>query len=190
MDDILEMGASWARHGVDLIQLRGKQMGAGSMLELVGRLHPPLEEQGVPLLVNDRVDVALLSGADGVHLGQEDMPAKLARGLLGADRLIGWSTHDPKELADVPPEADYLGFGAIYPTRTRQNSRIRGPEALTETQAATTLPIFAIGGIDAENLVSLGAYSIAGVAVASALLRGSSTREAVAHLRQALEHWS
>ncbi len=188
--DLVPVGKAWAEAGVDLLQLRAKDWGAGPLLEAAEALLPELRAAGVPLILNDRVDVALICGADGVHLGQTDMPAAEARALLGPDRLLGWSTHDATELGAIPPEADYLGFGAIYATQTRQNSRIRGPEALTEAQVATTLPVFAIGGIDAENLVPLGVYGIAGVAVASALLQGVSPRETVTRLRSALQQWS
>jgi thiamine-phosphate pyrophosphorylase len=185
---MLPTALAWASHGVDLIQLRAKDWGAGRMLALTQALLPALREQGIPLIINDRLDLALVSGADGVHLGQEDLPAAEARALLGPDRLLGWSTHDAVEVAEAPPEADYLGFGAIYPTLTRKDSRVGGPEALTGITEATTLPIFAIGGIDAENLLPLGVYRIAGVAVASAL-RGSPS-EAALRFRRALAHWS
>lgn len=188
-DRLLDTGARWARCGVDLIQLRAKDRGAGEILEFAEALRREISGTGVPLILDDRVDLVLLSDADGVHLGQSDLPAPEARALLGPDRLIGWSTHDPLELAAIPPEADYIGFGAIYPTKTRENSRIRGPEALTEAKAATTLPIFAIGGIDAENLVPLGAYGIAGVAVASALSLVSDVEASVSEFRRALDRW-
>jgi thiamine-phosphate diphosphorylase len=184
---LVESGAALLEAGVDLLQLRGKELSARELLEASRQLLPRCREAQVPFLVNDRLDVALAAGADGVHLGQADLPFAAARELMGSELILGGSTHDLAEIREAEAVADYLGFGALFPTNTRPDSRIRGPQALTEAVAATTLPMFAIGGIEVENLGQLKGCGMAGIAVASALLRGSSRREAVERLRRALQ---
>ena len=182
-------GLELAAAGVDLIQLRGKGLESSVMLSIAQGLLPTLRDRRIPLVVNDRVDVALAAGADGVHLGQDDLPADEARRLLGPDKLLGWSTHSHAEVCATPAAADYLGFGAMFATSTRRGSWIAGPRALPEALAATTLPTFAIGGIDAENAMELGTYGLAGIAVAAALVQGHSREDDVRALRRALDRW-
>jgi len=189
-EELVTTGERLLEAGVDLLQLRAKEVPGGRFLDWARRLLPRCREAGVPLILNDAVDVALASGADGVHLGQHDLPIRAARSLLGPGVLVGWSTHDPSEVAATPDGVDYLGIGSIHPTATRARSRVIGGEALTEAREATTLPIFAIGGITAENLPALGRYGFRGVAVASALLTAPSVDSAVRRLREALGHWA
>ncbi len=185
--DLVATGAELLEAGVELLQLRAKTLPAGEFLKAARQLVPYCRDHGVPFIVNDRLDVALAAGADGVHLGTSDLPYAAARELLGAELLLGCSTHDLDEIRQAEGVADYLGFGAMFATNTRPDSRIRGPQALTEAVAATTLPIFAIGGIEATNLGQLRGCEMAGVAVASALLEGPSRRDAVGRLREVLQ---
>jgi thiamine-phosphate diphosphorylase len=178
-----------AAAGVDAVQLRAKDASAGRLLRAVEGLLPVLHARGLPLIVNDRADVALVAGADGVHVGQDDLPPQAARALLGPDALVGFSTHSEAEVRAVPAGVDYLGFGAMFSTRTRENSRIAGVEALTRAVAATTLPTLAIGGLRPDNVHELQGARAAGIAVASALSPIDHHREAVAAFRAALAGW-
>jgi len=186
-EGLVPTGIELLEAGIDLLQLRAKGLPAGEFLKAARQLVPLCQQHGVPFIVNDRLDIALVAGADGVHLGSSDLPYPAARELLGDDLLLGCSTHDLHEIRQAEGVADYLGFGAMFRTKTRSDSRIRGRQALTEAVAATTLPIFAIGGIDAAKLGQLRGCEIAGVAVASALLQGPSRRAAVGRLREALQ---
>jgi thiamine-phosphate pyrophosphorylase len=178
-----------AREGVDLVQLRAKGWEAGALLACAQELLARLRPLGVPLLINDRADVALAGGADGVHLGQDDLPVRYARQLLGPDALIGWSTHALEEIRRAPREADYLAFGSVFATTTRADSVVVGPAALTAAVAASTLPLLAIGGIRPENVDRLAGLGLAGIAVASGLTRGDSAPGAVPAFRAALARW-
>ena len=128
---------------------------------------------GVPLLINDRIDVALACDADGVHVGQSDMPARLARTLLGPEKIIGVSCKTPEQAHQAWIDgADYIGWGGVYPTNTKANNRTIGLEGLKEICLASTLPVVAIGGIglsNAREVMKLGAPNLNGVAVVSAL---------------------
>ena len=188
-EQVVDRAMTLVESGVDLLQLRAKEIGAGVFAEWARTILGSCRQRGIPLIINDRVDVALSVEADGVHLGADDLPVSAARSLLGPDVLVGWTAHDQKEVVGALSGADYLGFGAVFPTQTRENSRIVGPEALTGARRATTLPIFAIGGIDAENLGRLGTYGIAGVAVASGLFRGRSSANTVLDLKKTLSRW-
>ena len=188
-EEIVAVSERLVEAGVDLVQLRAKKVGSGTMLQWVRAMLPVCRAREVPLIVNDRVDVALVAGADGVHLGEDDLPPSAARRLLGPDVLVGWSTHGLRQVREAPSEADYLGLGAIHPTRTRRHSRVIGGEALTRAREATRLPIFAIGGLNAGNIAELGGLGLNGVAVASALLGGPSVESAVRDLRAALARW-
>lgn len=161
--------------GVRLVQLREKALGGRDLLELARRLRAVTSGFGARLLINDRMDVALLSGADGVHLGQSSVSASDARSILGPDRLIGVSTHSLKEaLVAEEDGADFVTFGPVYPTpsKARWGPPV-GLEALKEVASSVKLPVYAIGGVKKDNLrdtLSSGAF---GVAVISAVLFGA-----------------
>lgn len=178
-----------ARAGVDLVQLRAKGWEGGALLAAAEAMLERLRPLGVPLLVNDRVDVALAARADGVHLGQSDLPVAAARSLLGSDVLIGWSTHDLDEIRSAPAQADYLAFGSIFATQTRAGSRVVGPAALTAARAASTLPLLAIGGIRPQNVHHLGGLGLTGVAVASGLAGAADLPDVVRAFRDAMARW-
>ena len=138
--------------GVRAIQIREKEGTARRALEIALALRGVTRERRALLLVNDRLDLALAAGADGVHLGQEDLPVATARAVLGPDALIGLSITDPEQL-DGPDvrDADYLGVGAVFPTGSKPDARYTGLELVAAARAAVDLPIVAIGGITVEN---------------------------------------
>lgn len=128
---------------------------------------------GVPLLINDRIDVALACDADGVHVGQSDMPACVARTLLGPDKIIGVSCKTPEQAHQAWIDgADYIGCGGVYPTNTKENNLTVGLDGLKTVCVASKLPVVAIGGIGASNassVMEIGVPNLKGVAVVSAL---------------------
>ena len=167
--------------GVRIVQVREKEGTARRALEIAMALRGVTRERRALLLVNDRLDLALAAEADGVHLGQDDLPVATARGLLGPDALIGLSITDPEQL-DAPDvrEADYLGVGAVFPTGSKSDARYTGLELLAAARAAVDLPIVAIGGITVENAaaaVRAGADVLAVIsAIAAAPDPGSAAR--------------
>lgn len=138
--------------GVRAIQIREKEGTARRALEIALALRGVTRERQALLLVNDRLDLVLAAGADGVHLGQEDLPVATGRAVLGPDALIGLSITDPEQL-DGPDvrDADYLGVGAVFPTGSKPDARYTGLELVAAARAAVDLPIVAIGGITVEN---------------------------------------
>lgn len=136
------------------------------------------KEAHVQFIVNDRCDLALALEADGVHLGQDDLPLDLARSLMGSEAIIGISTHGPQQVDEATRGgADYLGFGPIFPTTTKiDHEPLVGIDGLKQARARTNLPIFAIGGITMDAIPSLVAAGADGVAVASGILNAKDVK--------------
>ena len=157
--------------GVRLIQLREKEMPMPDFLRLAELLRARTAQAGALLIINDRVDVALAVGADGVHLGQEDLPITVARSLLPAGSVIGVSTHSLAEAREAERAgADYLGFGCMYSSPTKKDvTAPQGLERLREVTAAVGIPVVAIGGIGRDRLGEVKAGGAAAAAVISAL---------------------
>lgn len=138
---------------------------------------------GSVLIINDHADIARAVDADGVHLGQDDLPVGLARMLLGPDRLIGLSTHTIEQARSAQAAgADYVGFGPLFPTRTKDAGPDKGIESLRAVTASVSLPVIAIGGITAANAAQAIEAGAAGVAVISAILGAADLRQAVREL--------
>lgn len=176
--------------GVRMVQLRAKALGAGAFLASAKVLAPIAAAHGVDLIINDRPDVAALSEARGVHLGQEDLPPAVARRLLPPPALIGVSTHDLRQVEQAKAEgvADYLGFGPVFPTRSKERpDPVVGLALLAEAvRLAAPLPVVAIGGIDERNLREIRATGASGAAVISAFLNAPDPARA---LRQLVTRW-
>jgi len=138
------------------------------------------------LIVNDRCDLALAVNADGVHLGQEDLPIADARRLLGPEKLIGLSTHNPEQVRKaVQLKPDYIGFGPIFSTATKaDHDPVVGLDGLRAARALSTLPIFAIGGITADRVGDILAAGANGVAVISAILKAQDLEQAIKAFQQ------
>lgn len=141
---------------------------------------------GIPVIINDRVDVALAAGADGVHVGQSDIPARLVREMIGPDRILGVSTKSPAEAAKAAADgADYVGVGAVYPTSTKDSSVV-GLDGLREV-CAIGLPAVAIGGVGVQNAEEVIATGVDGLAVVSAVFAADDVEVATRRLRQAVD---
>ena len=174
--------------GVTCLQLREKEASAGEILALARTLLPLCRARRVPLLINDRVDIALAAGADGVHLGQDDLPLPEARALLGPDRILGATAHTVEEALRAQAEgADYLGVGAMFPTGTKTNTIPTSADTLKAICAAVSIPVVAIGGVTAQNLPTLAGTGIAGAAVVSAIFSQSDLTAAARTLRAAAD---
>ena len=147
------LAAAAIRGGADALQLRDKAASARRLLEDARRLLALTRPAGIPLIVNDRADVAAAAGADGVHLGQDDLPIPEARRLLGPGRLIGRSTHSLEQaLAAEAEGADYLGLGPIFPTPTKPEYGSIGTGLIGPVVSRVRLPVVCIGGIDRGNV--------------------------------------
>ena len=156
--------------GVQVVQLRDKRASARALYDEAVDLAKLCHQRGALLIVNDRVDVAVASGADGVHVGQDDLPADRARPIVGSDLLLGVSASTVAEAIDVERSgADYLGFGAMFPTPTKSDAEYAGPAMLAAVKRQVRLPVVAIGGITALNVSEVLAAGADLVAVVSAV---------------------
>jgi len=169
--DPLKTAASLLDGGARLVQFRAKELPAGEFIRLGRELGLECRKHGALFIINDRIDVAMLIGADGVHLGQDDMPICEARKIFGEHKLIGISTHNLAEgLEAAEGGADYIGFGPIFKTGTKKDAQAaKGLDALKEVRRGLSIPIVAIGGIDKGNIKSVFDAGADAAALISAL---------------------
>ena len=173
--------------GCPMVQLREKDVPDGRLLERARFLREWTREAGALFIINDRPDLAVLVDADGVHVGQEDLPAVEVRRIVGGDRLIGVSTHSVEQIRQaVLDGADYLGVGPVFPSSTKSFEEFAGLEFVQQAAMETSLPWFAIGGITAENLSELRDAGGARIAVTSAICRAEDPAEATRELLRML----
>jgi thiamine-phosphate pyrophosphorylase len=169
-----DRASALARAGVCLLQLRAKTLGAGPFTELAASLVGDLSPFRCRVIINDRADIALATGAAGVHLGDEDLPVCEARRLLGPAALIGYSTHSVNDIEAAPAEADYLGFGPVFDSPTKAGVReARGLDLLAAACKARSRPVVAIGGVTLAHAPSLWRAGAAAAAVISEVERSS-----------------
>jgi thiamine-phosphate pyrophosphorylase len=174
--------------GARLLQLRGKDVSDAELLEAVRRALPAVREAGGALIVNDRADVALIAGADGVHVGQDDLPPAECRRLLGARALVGWSTHDLGQLRLAASQPiDYVAFGPVFATSSKRGADpVVGLEGLSAARRETTLPLVAIGGITRARAREVVAAGADGVAAIGDLIADADPARAVREMRAAM----
>lgn len=182
--DLSHLLEAYIGGGCTTVQLRMKRRTAAEMIDVARRLRQRCHEAGVTFIVNDRIDVALVADADGVHLGQSDLPIAAARALLPPGRIVGRSTHDMMQLwAAVNEGADYVGFGPVFPTKSKANTApLVGVKGLAEAVKASPIPVVAIGGIAIDNVRQLVAVQCKSVAVISAVATAWQPRDAVRSL--------
>jgi len=169
-EEVIEVGAG-------IVQLRDKISAIRDSLVDAQQVKEVTRRHGIPLIINDRLDIALAVNAEGIHLGQQDLPIKAAKELIRDKMIIGSSVHNLHEFhAAVDGGADYLGVGTIYPTKTKNESNISGVEIIELLRPKTDLPMVAIGGITVENLTPVIQAGADGVAVISALLDAADVR--------------
>ena len=174
--------------GVDVLQLREKDAPDEEILAAAETFRAVCDEHGALFIVNDRPDLALAAGADGVHVGQDDEPLASVRERVGRETLIGVSTHSREQLAAaLETDADYICVGPVYATPTKPDYPAVGLELVRQAADAVTRPWFAIGGIDGANVTEVAAAGARRVAVVRAIRDAPDTRAAAAGLRAALE---
>lgn len=180
IDTLCYVVAEAIKGGVTMVQIREKHGDVCAFIERSLAIKKVLKDSGVPLIINDRVDVALAVQADGVHLGQSDMPANLARQLIGPDMILGLSVENEtqlREAQDLP--VDYLGISAIFSTPTKTNIiKEWGIDGLTKAVKESKLPLVAIGGINETNIKQIADTQVDGIALVSAICHATSPKQA------------
>ncbi len=175
------------QNGVTLLQLREKEKSTREYMALAEDVHAISRKYNVPLLIDDRIDVAMAIGAEGVHLGQSDMPISIARKIMGRDYIIGATAKTvPQAMEAYNGGADYLGVGAIYPTTTKVKTVLTPVETLQEICDAVPIPVNAIGGLNRDNIDILQGKTISGICVVSAIMKAEDSGLAAGELRKAM----
>jgi len=172
--------------GVTTVQLREKGTPSEEFFKIATSLRALTRKEGVTFIVNDRLDIALAAGADGVHVGREDLPAERARELLGADRILGVTAANEEEARDAAAVgADYIGCNAVFPTLTKTDTGPAiGLEGLERLVNSVDIPVVAIGGINAGNAGDVLSTGVAGIAVVSAIVSANDPVLAAGELRR------
>jgi thiamine-phosphate pyrophosphorylase len=174
--------------GVEIVQLREKHLGDEQLVAVADAARALCERLGAMLIVNDRPSVAIEAGADGVHVGQDDMPVAEVRELVGPDMLIGLSTHAPAEIdAQDAAQADYIGVGPVHATPTKPGRPAVGLELVRYAAAHAPVPFFAIGGLDANNLVEAIGAGARRAVVLRAIAEAEDPQSAARELRELLD---
>lgn len=188
LDGMDALVAAWLRGGVDVVQLRSKTHERGRLLDTARRLRAMCGEAGVLFVVNDHLDVAMLAGADGVHLGEDDLGVASAREVAGDGLVIGASAATPDTAAAAERAgADYIGAGPAWATPIKAEKPAIGPSGVAAVQAAVGVPVFAIGGIDATRAAELRAVGVDRACVIRALSRTDDPEGAARALKAALK---
>lgn len=173
------------RGGVTLLQLREKNRSAREYMELARKVKALCDQYQVPLLIDDRVDVAAAADAAGVHVGQSDIPVADARRILGPDKIVGATAKTVEQAMEAWEQgADYLGVGAIYPTTTKVKTVLTKVSTLQEICKAVPIPVNAIGGLNADNMDVLQGTGIAGICVVSAIMKAEEPEKAARELKE------
>jgi len=169
--DLVEVARALVRGGATCLQLRDKEASSRDLYEEARLLKASLRSLGVPFIVNDRLDIVLAVDADGVHLGEEDIPISEARRILGQGKILGASADTVEAATGAAQQgADYIGFGAIFPTETKQDARLGSLALLPQVKREVSIPVIAIGGIKRTNAVEVLRAGADGLAIISDLL--------------------
>ena len=183
-EDFLHRTEAALQGGVTLLQLREKNRTTREYLSLAEKVHELTRRYGVPLLIDDRLDVAMAMDAEGVHLGQSDLPIRIARRILGPDKIVGATAKTVPQATEAYEQgADYLGVGAIYPTTTKVKTVLTSTDTLRDICKAVPIPVNAIGGLNKTNIDVLRGIPIAGICVVSAIMKADDPRQAAVDLR-------
>lgn len=185
VDNLYEVVESALQGGLKLVQYRHKDNNDLVKYEQAKRLKQLCEQYHALFIVNDRIDLALAVNADGVHLGQTDLPITIARQLLGKDKIIGKSTTNPQEMQDaIESKADYIGVGPVYETPTKAGKKATGLDYVRYAKENASIPWFAIGGIDEDNISDVINAGAKNVAVVRAIMNASNPTEVTRNLLQ------
>lgn len=172
------------RGGVTLVQLREKEGDTGLLYERAVKLKQITKAYHVPLIIDDRIDIMMAADADGVHLGQSDMPAALARKLIGPDKIMGVSAGTLEEAVKAEKDgADYLGVGAMFPTATKKDADITTPKTLRKIMDTVHIPVVTIGGMNERTIPLFKGYGLSGFAVVSAIMASREPEKVAKNLK-------
>ena len=183
-DEFLRRIEQALQGGVTLMQLREKERTTREYIELAEKVHRLAKKYDVPLIIDDRVDVALAIDAEGVHVGASDMPVAIARRLMGDKKIVGATAKTvPWAKEAYEQGADYLGVGAIYPTTTKVKTVLTSVDTLRDICNTVPIPVNAIGGLNKDNIDVLKGIPIAGICVVSAIMKAADPKQAAAELK-------
>lgn len=169
--------------GVTILQLREKDKTTREYIALAEKVYTLTQKYNVPLIIDDRVDVALAVGVEGVHVGQSDMPVNMARKIMGKDKIVGATAKTVEQAREAYKQgADYLGVGAIYPTTTKVKTVLTSTETLKNICNSVPIPVNAIGGLNKDNIDILKGISVDGICVVSAIMKAENPKTAVTEI--------
>lgn len=174
--------------GVSVVQLRAKDISAKEFYNMAVEAKKITRYYGIPLIINDRADIGMAVDAEGIHIGQEDIPAKQVRELIGRGKIMGVSVSNREEAVKAQADgADYLGAGAVFITGTKPDAKLVSIEGLKEIRKSVKIPVVAIGGINKENAEQVLSAGVEGIAVISAVLAAKDIRESALELKKITE---
>ncbi|MEN3033633.1 MAG: thiamine phosphate synthase [Aquificaceae bacterium] len=186
--DVLEVLRQAIDSGITAIQYRFKKKPASEMYKELVSLREITNKYGVTLIVNDRIDLALAINADGVHIGQKDLPPEVVRSLVGEGMIIGYSVNSVDKLLEIENlPIDYIGFGSVFDTSTKSDYTLVGLDGLRKACGISSKPVVAIGGITSARVGEVLSAGAKGIAVVSAVLGFENIKSAVSALRQAIK---
>lgn len=188
-DKFLKTIENAIKGGVSVVQLREKDKDTGDIYNIAKKVKEITDKYDVPLIIDDRIDIMLAIDCAGIHIGQSDMPCTVARRLVGENKIIGVSAHTIKEAKKAQKDgADYLGCGAVYPTKTKKNANCMTKEDLEKIANEVDIPIVAIGGINKENVEELKNTGISGICVVSAIMNSDNPEKTAEELLEKSEN--
>lgn len=186
-EDFLNRVGLACKSGVTLVQLREKELSSRDYFNLAVKVKLITDKYDIPLIIDDRVDVCLAVGADGVHVGDSDLPINVVRKLLGPNKVIGVSAKSVQSAQEAEKQgADYIGVGAIYPTQTKVVTQHTSIKTLREISQNVSIPVIAIGGIKEAKIRNLTETGIVGVAVVSEIMKAINIAQKVPNLLKEL----
>ncbi|PAL18360.1 thiamine phosphate synthase [Peribacillus simplex] len=179
IEELTKIIAESVSGGVSIVQLREKNNSSLSFYKKASALKQLLNELSIPLIINDRVDIALAVGADGIHIGQDDLPLPVVKKMVPEDMIVGVSVSTLEEALEAERNgADYIGVGSVFPTKTKQDATLMALEDLGEICRSVSIPAVAIGGITADNMSALSDSGLSGTAVVSAIMNADNPKTA------------
>ncbi|MFJ7752214.1 thiamine phosphate synthase [Peribacillus muralis] len=191
LEDLFRIMSQSIAGGVSIVQLREKNTSSLSFYKKAAALKQVLNELSTPLIINDRVDIAIAAGAEGIHIGQDDLPLSVVKQMVPREMIIGVSVSTLEEALEAERNgADYLGVGSIFPTKTKQDATLMSIRDLEEICRSVSIPAVAIGGINAENISNLSDKGLAGAAVVSAIMNAENPKMASRSLLDIIKNFT
>lgn len=190
IEELTKIIAESVSGGVSIVQLREKNNSSLSFYNKASALKQLLNELSIPLIINDRVDIALAVAADGIHIGQDDLPLPVVKKMVPEDMIVGVSVSTLEEAIEAERNgADYIGVGSVFPTKTKQDATLMAIGDLEEICRSVSIPAVAIGGITADNISALSASGLSGTAVVSAIMNAESPKTASESLLKIIKNF-